>query len=122
MSTNCELHLFAQKPRQKLMSSLFHSHLRERNTVPSSQMSETKRVMGCHYKKVLILSVTTWMIEEKPLNPTSESFLNKNYPLLLCFLKAKIKLIITTNSLWLLNSPVKLAYVFTPEYGNTPGL
>lgn len=36
-------------------------------------MSETKRVMGCHYKKVLMLSVTTWMMEEKPLNPTSES-------------------------------------------------
>lgn len=35
-------------------------------------MSETKIVMGSHYEKVLVLSVTTWM-EENPLNPTSES-------------------------------------------------
>lgn len=38
----------------------------------SSHMSETKIVMGSHYEKVLVLSVTTWM-EENPLNPTSES-------------------------------------------------
>lgn len=42
--------------------------------------------------------------------------------LLLCILKAKIKLITTTNSLWPLNSPVKLTYVFTSECGNTTGL
>ncbi len=54
------------------MSSLFHSHLRELNTVPSSQMSETKIAMGSHNEKVLVLSVKTWM-EENPLNPTSES-------------------------------------------------
>lgn len=35
-------------------------------------MSETKIVMGSHYEKVPVLSVTTWM-EENPLNPTSES-------------------------------------------------
>ncbi len=39
--------------------------------------------------------------------------------LLLCILKAKIKLITTTNSLWPLKSPVKLPYVFTSECGNT---